>query len=61
MFKPLKHVLNKKNMFKTKNNVLLFCFLPPKNHGFALGHLQASFYVLHMFKDVYEYVRGGQL
>jgi hypothetical protein len=68
MFKPLKHVLNKKNMFKTmfllfktKNNVLFFCFLPSKNNGFALGHLQASFYVLHMFKDVYKYVRGGQL
>jgi hypothetical protein len=59
MFKPQKHVLNKKNMFKTmfflfktKNYVLFYCFLPSKNRGFALRHLQASFYVLNMFKDV---------
>jgi hypothetical protein len=46
----------KKNMFKTmflpigtSNYILLICFLPSKNHGFALGRLQASFYVLNMF------------
>jgi hypothetical protein len=68
MLKPQKHVLNKENIFKTmfllfksKNNVLFFCFSPSKNLGFALGHLQASFYVLNMFEDVYKYLRGGQL
>jgi hypothetical protein len=51
MFEPQKHVLNKENvfktmilLFKTKYNVLFFCFLPSKHHGFALGHLQAGFY-----------------
>jgi hypothetical protein len=67
MFKPQKDVLNKKNMFKTmflqfktKNSVLFICFLPSKNHGFALGHLQASFYVLNIFKDGYKSLSGGQ-
>jgi hypothetical protein len=39
-------------LFKTKNYVLFFCFLHSQNHGFALRHLQASYYVLNMFKYV---------
>jgi hypothetical protein len=59
MFKPQKHVLIKKNTFKTmfflfetKNHVWFICFLPSKNRGFALRHLQASFHVLNIVKHV---------
>jgi hypothetical protein len=47
---------------KTKNNVLYICFLPSKNHGFALGHLQAKLLCCkHVAKDVYKYLRGAFL
>jgi hypothetical protein len=49
MFKPQKHVLIKKNSIKTM--FLFICFLPSKNRGFALRHLQASFHVLNMFNN----------